>query len=92
MLYLCCKHVILHTVADDEAKLQALDLDAQGLTAHGYAVISDTERAVVTPSGELEWVPLESPIFHPMTAAERKASEIVARFHDPFNEVNYEFA
>lgn len=84
MLYVCCKNVILHTIAEDEALLEVHDIDAAGLAAFGYAVISDTEIAALSPSGELEWLPLDGAPYAPETAHSRAAERGRAQYLNPF--------
>lgn len=86
MLYVCRHNTILHTIADDEAKLEALDIDAMGLAAFGYAVISDTEVAKLTPSGELEWFPFAEGLHWPSTPQQAAADRARAQYLNPFAE------
>jgi hypothetical protein len=86
MLYVCCKNVILHTIAEDEALLEVLDIDATGLAAFGYAVISDTEVAKLTPSGELVWLPLDVGPRAPETAQQRAADAALAQYLSPWTQ------
>lgn len=83
--YVCRNVAILAELSEVEAILQAYDLQAEGLEAHGYHVFREDGEisiAVIDNNGTIAWA---EPVQAPASASERHAFAFLATHGAPLH-------